>query len=262
MASPQLENGYTRIANEILDALISAKFPGQELRLILAVIRKTYGFGKKEDRISFGQLSQLTGIPRREVIRLFHSLVGKNTLGSGKGTTRQPRIMWFNKDFSQWLPSGKGPTSGVQPTIPSGKEPTITSGVQPTHKRKKEIKERIYMEPHLGEFKNVKLTEDEFWKLRIKFGEPEADRRIQNLSEYIASKGKRYQNHYATILTWARKDGWKDGNKSNGGVDDNLFLRTVREENEREAARRMGKRPGEIPGPGDSTSGTEGNRGM
>jgi hypothetical protein len=69
-------------------------------------------------------------------------------------------------------------------------------------------------------------------------------------------KGKKYKDHYATILSWARKEGWKDGNKNNGGVDDNLFLRTVREENDRATAKRLGKRPESVQGPGNSESGT------
>jgi CTP-dependent riboflavin kinase len=55
-----------------------------------------------------------------------------------------------------------------------------------------------------GTFNNVKLTDDEYQKLKDKF--PDYEQRIDNLSEYIASKGKRYSSHYATILNWSRKD--------------------------------------------------------
>lgn len=53
-----------------------------------------------------------------------------------------------------------------------------------------------------GEFKNVKLTDDEYKKLEEKNLLPY----IEKLSSYIASKGKRYKSHYATILTWSRKN--------------------------------------------------------
>lgn len=53
-----------------------------------------------------------------------------------------------------------------------------------------------------GEFKNVKLTDDEYKKLKEKNLLPY----IEKLSSYIASKGKRYKSHYATILTWSRKN--------------------------------------------------------
>lgn len=62
---------------------------------------------------------------------------------------------------------------------------------------KKEINKEKY-----GEFQNVKLTQDEYNKLKEKNLLPY----IERLSSYIASKGKRYKSHYATILTWSRKE--------------------------------------------------------
>lgn len=56
-----------------------------------------------------------------------------------------------------------------------------------------------------GEFKNVKLKEEEYQKLIEKIGERNTSLLIEELSTYIASKGKRYSNHYATLLNWARR---------------------------------------------------------
>jgi len=57
-----------------------------------------------------------------------------------------------------------------------------------------------------GEFLNVLLTSEEHSKLVEKFGEAGANKRIENLSGAVESKGYRYKNHYATILTWERMD--------------------------------------------------------
>ena len=71
-------------------------------------------------------------------------------------------------------------------------------------KRKlKNVKE--YIMPAMGEFKNVHLTEEELEKLKEQFPY-DWQERIERLSQYMASKGKRYKSHYATILTWARKE--------------------------------------------------------
>lgn len=55
-----------------------------------------------------------------------------------------------------------------------------------------------------GEFENVLLSNDELVKLKTDFSDWQE--RIERLSEYIASSGKKYKDHYATILSWARKD--------------------------------------------------------
>lgn len=71
--------------------------------------------------------------------------------------------------------------------------------------KKKEKKEKKYIIPALGEFGNVYLTEEELEKLQERFPYDWQDR-IERLSEYVASKGKRYKSHYATICSWARKE--------------------------------------------------------
>lgn len=70
---------------------------------------------------------------------------------------------------------------------------------------KRETKERERGAPH-GEFKNVLLLPEELTKLYNKFGERDANERIEKLSAYKKSKGKHYDSDYATILNWARKD--------------------------------------------------------
>lgn len=57
------------------------------------------------------------------------------------------------------------------------------------------------------EFPNVnKMTKEEHQKLIEKFGKAGARDRVENLSLYIASKGDKYKNHYATILSWDKRD--------------------------------------------------------
>lgn len=58
-----------------------------------------------------------------------------------------------------------------------------------------------------GEYKNVLLTDDELQKLKTEYSDYEE--RIERLSSYVASTGKSYKSHYATIRNWARKDAEK-----------------------------------------------------
>ena len=65
MASPQTEDGFTRIANELLDALICADLTKRQLRVALAIVRQTYGFNRKSDDISGSRLASITGMARQ-----------------------------------------------------------------------------------------------------------------------------------------------------------------------------------------------------
>ena len=83
-----------------------------------------------------------------------------------------------------------------------------TKNKKPETRNKKEI-----IKEKFGEFENVFLSADEFQKLKSKLG-TETESHIERLSSYIASSGKKYKSHYATILSWTQKD-----TKSFGGVD-------------------------------------------
>ena len=75
------------------------------------------------------------------------------------------------------------------------------------NRNKKEI-----VKEKFGEFENVLLSNEEFEKLKSKLG-AETESYIERLSSYIASSGKKYKSHYATILSWTQKD-----TKNSGGV--------------------------------------------
>ena len=65
----------------------------------------------------------------------------------------------------------------------------------------KDIKEKDKKEK-FGEFNNVMLTKEEYKKLE----NANLILYIERLSSYIASTGKKYKSHYATILNWSRKE--------------------------------------------------------
>lgn len=57
----------------------------------------------------------------------------------------------------------------------------------------------------LGSFGNVHLTDGEIEDLRERFPTDWA-RKVERLSRYMAESGRRYENHWATIATWAEAD--------------------------------------------------------
>lgn len=56
-----------------------------------------------------------------------------------------------------------------------------------------------------GSYNNVLLSDEEYEKLQAEFPHDYSER-VERLSEYIASSGKSYKSHLATIRMWARKD--------------------------------------------------------
>ena len=73
-----------------------------------------------------------------------------------------------------------------------------------------------------GKYKNVFLTKTELDELKADFPAEYMDY-IERLSQYIASSGKRYQSHAATIRYWITTDRAKTGKKKGGGLPDYSF---------------------------------------
>ena len=68
-----------------------------------------------------------------------------------------------------------------------------------------------------GEYKNIRLTEEEYRKLKEKL-QGHTDMMIEKLSRYIKSTGKTYQDHYVTILNWYEQDKEKLSQKKTGKI--------------------------------------------
>ena len=72
-----------------------------------------------------------------------------------------------------------------------------------------------------GYYKNVMLTDEDYAKLQSEFPHDYTER-IERLSEYMASTGKSYKNHLATIRNWAKKD--RPQGRSSAPRNSNPFL--------------------------------------
>lgn len=96
MASPQCEDGYTRIANELLEAMCALRLNGQQWRVLMTIIRKTYGWNQKEDWISGSQIAQMTGLHRPHVCRALKALLAARVI------LRDGRRVGVQKDYTAW----------------------------------------------------------------------------------------------------------------------------------------------------------------
>jgi len=213
MAKPELEDGYTQIPHEILEKLVRLSLPPNQWRVLLFIIRKTLGWHKKVDYIANYQIVEATGLCKAVVSRCLKGLNDMQLI------TRKGKLIGFQKDWEQWGKLAESSTSeklaipSTELAIPStelAESSTKVSSCAVTQKIKDTIsKETIQKKgapskKRYGEFENVLLSDEEYQKLKDKFGANVPDM-IETLSSAIESKGYKYRSHYATILNWEKR---------------------------------------------------------
>ncbi|MFC1872145.1 replication protein [Chloroflexota bacterium] len=97
MDTPQLENGFTQIAHEIIEELAKTNLSSYESSVVWIIIRKTYGFHKKTDWISLSQIEEATGIQRSNVCRTLNRLKARNIIARPDS-----KHIGLQKDHSRW----------------------------------------------------------------------------------------------------------------------------------------------------------------
>ena len=152
---PQLEDGFARIANEILEAIARTPLSDYESRCVHFLWRKTYGWqnpngeSKKVDVISEPQWAEGTGIPRRHITRVLNRLVArkvftKEVIYHGKSR----RILWgFQKRYKEWVapkqvPNRIQPAPIQVPTEVAPKEVLVKAEAAP-----KQVPNRVQLAP-------------------------------------------------------------------------------------------------------------------
>lgn len=98
---PQIENGYTKIADEFLEALIRYRGVSEQMRCFLFILRKTWGWEKKEDQIALSQFVAATGLTKPHICRALKSLEQQQLITAKSGNTKA-KIYRINKQFENW----------------------------------------------------------------------------------------------------------------------------------------------------------------
>ena len=105
MASPQKENGYVPIANEIAEHLAKIRINGEAMQVLWVILRKTYGFNKKSDCIALSQFVSFTGLKKQTVCKAIVKLLTLKII-TQKGNDIAKEYV-FIKDFDLWKPLPK-----------------------------------------------------------------------------------------------------------------------------------------------------------
>lgn len=117
MAEVRLENGYSPVANSLLEAIYRCDFTATEYRVLFAIIRYTYGYSRKNAELSVSFLSGVTQTPKRSVERALAGLIGSGVVSSVPGGSRKDsKLLGVNKNYSEWVKKGllKECSNGVE----------------------------------------------------------------------------------------------------------------------------------------------------
>lgn len=101
MANPQCDKEYTKLSNELINAFCRYRVPGEVMQIVWAVIRQTYGWHKKTDRIALSQFVQLTGMKKPNIVRALSKAITNELIfktNTGK--------YGFQKDYDAWKSFG------------------------------------------------------------------------------------------------------------------------------------------------------------
>lgn len=158
--TPQVEDGFTRIANELLEALCRVRIPGEARQVLDSIIRLTYGYNKKADRIAMSQMSNLTGLDKRRVSRGVRKLQKMNLVRR----TGSPKAYWYavNKNYTLWKTGANGVnnfTAGINSgvnVVPMGVNNDTRKSTKTTPPKTIDINPKKEEKTIINIYKNVK----------------------------------------------------------------------------------------------------------
>ena len=229
MADVQAENGYTRIANELLEAITRYKFNGTQLKIVMAVIRYTYGFSRKDAELSLVYLSNATGVDKRNLRREINILIADKILTVTKEATfTQSRMFRINKDYEEWKlndPQWENVPTGGEITLPPEGELTHSPGGEITHSPGGELtpQERKINKALKKDIKkdDVDAFFESVWKLypeKRKGKSTISDTNKKELYKIGFDEMKRAIERYSKEVYAERDDGFKTKNFKDGST--------------------------------------------
>lgn len=204
MANPQVEDGHTRIANELLDKMGKLYLKPNDWQILICLFRKTYGYQKKSDYITNSQIVEFTGLDKSVVCR------GLKNLADKKLINRENGVISIQKDWEQWQltkQSTKREKKLTKQSTNNGKQLTKQStGVDQTVNKKltkqsttKERKKLIQKKETISlKEKTLEIAET----LRGKYPNLDFDHQMEKFMAYWFEGGRQLKNPKLAIMNW------------------------------------------------------------
>lgn len=208
--------GYIKLYRQILDNPVVCKDSDHIATWVFLLSRATYKncpaiFNGKKIILNPGQLitgrkkiSEKFSISESKVQRILHLFEKEHQIE--QQTCNKNRLI----TIVEWHKYQSTEQQAEQQ--PNNKRTTTEQQLNTNKKDKNKEKEKkdIY-----GEYGNVRLSAEDMEKLTKEFPTDWRDR-IERLSEYMASTGRTYKSHLATIRAWSRKEKHDNAGKDTG----------------------------------------------
>ena len=94
------EGGFTKLDNELFEAILSANLSHSQQSVLLAMIRKTDGYQKKTDDISARQIGDMCSMSRQHVTKALNDLAKYNVITKKPG--KHGSIVGIQKNHKNW----------------------------------------------------------------------------------------------------------------------------------------------------------------
>lgn len=200
MANPQVENGFTKISNELLEAVVRTYMSDYEHRIFWLIVRRTYGYNKKSDWISQSQIVEDTGILKQHVSRTIKKLYDKNMI------MKVENKLAIQKDYDLWeLPKQitSNPNRLPRKVTQTGYKVT-QMGVKSNPNGGTQKKERNYTKESV-EFKLSEFLYNQILNNNPEHKKPNLDIWSKHIDKMIRVD-KRDPNRIEEVIEWCQAD--------------------------------------------------------
>lgn len=211
------KENYTCISNDVFRSSLSLKARGMLCTMLSLPDDWEFSENGLQAILADGQTSIRSAIKELEKAGFLSRTRERDESG------RMGKCVWIVCDY----PRFENPNL-VNSNLGNGPQ-LSTKGQSTNESSTKELstKETRKREPRhkYGEYQNVLLSDTDIEKLKTEFP-TDWEERIENLSNYMESKGVTYKNNLATIRNWARKD-WQRPSQQPRRAQENGFDRKV-----------------------------------
>ena len=128
---PELDDGYTKIANELLEQFVKLNLSSTQWKILMLIVRETYGYHRTAKALAISYIAKAIGASEFRTGKAVKDLIRKKILIEYSAPTpRASRELGLNKYYLDWVRPHASVTSGPTQTRPHA---TVTS--DPTQTR-------------------------------------------------------------------------------------------------------------------------------